>query len=111
MPQRFTSAAFSWVEVNMTKTILIAAYLVLISIIGWVLPYIDKKRAGKGEWRIRERTLFIVALLGGSISMYASMKKYRHKTKHKRFMIGIPFIIALQIISAAAIIFFYNIRP
>lgn len=94
----------------MTKTILIAAYMVLISIIGWVLPYVDKKRAGKGEWRIRERTLFIVALLGGSIAMYASMKKYRHKTKHKRFMIGIPLIIAFQIIFAAAAAYFYYIR-
>lgn len=94
----------------MSKIILIAAYLLVISIIGWVLPYKDKKRAGNGEWRIRERTLFLVALLGGSIAMYASMKKYRHKTKHKRFMIGIPCIIALQIILAAAAAYFYIIR-
>lgn len=84
-----------------------AVYLVVISIIGWILPYADKKRARDGSWRIPEKTLFIVAALGGSAAMYASMKKYRHKTKHKRFMIGIPCIMIVQaaIIAAAVILY------
>lgn len=73
-----------------------AVYIAVISIIGWILPYADKKRAKNGSWRIPEKTLFIVSALGGSVAMYASMKKYRHKTKHKRFMVGIPCIMIAQ---------------
>lgn len=82
----------------MEKYIVIGAvvYIAVISIIGWILPYADKKRAKNGSWRIPEKTLFIVSALGGSVAMYASMKKYRHKTKHKRFMIGIPCIMIVQ---------------
>lgn len=73
-----------------------AVYIAVISIIGWILPYVDKRRAKNGSWRIPEKTLFVVSALGGSVAMYASMKKYRHKTKHKRFMIGIPCIMIAQ---------------
>ena len=73
-----------------------AEYIAVISIIGWILPYVDKRRAKNGSWRIPEKTLFVVSALGGSVAMYASMKKYRHKTKHKRFMIGIPCIMIAQ---------------
>lgn len=84
-----------------------AVYIAVISLIGWILPYVDKKRAKNGSWRIPEKNLFIVSALGGSVAMYASMKKYRHKTKHKRFMIGIPCIMIAQaaIIVAAVILY------
>lgn len=90
------------------KLIIIGAYFVIISIIGWVLPYADKKRAKEGKWRIRESTLFLVSAFGGSAVMYASMKKYHHKTKHKRFMIGIPCIIVIQIAALAVFLYFYH---
>lgn len=90
--------------------IAIAAYLIIINVIGWVLPIIDKKKARNGEWRIPEKTLFIAAALGGSIAMLISMKKYRHKTLHKRFMIGIPCIIVLQLAAAAAAVYLYLSR-
>lgn len=83
-----------------------SAYIIVINIIGWVLPIIDKKRAQNNQWRIKESTLFIVSAIGGSAAMLASMKKYCHKTKHKRFMIGIPMIIALQIILLVTASFF-----
>ena len=53
--------------------------------------------AKMGGWRIPEQTLFILVLLGGGIGMYFAMKVIRHKTRHKRFMIGIPLIIIFQI--------------
>ncbi|MGN0586295.1 MAG: DUF1294 domain-containing protein [Oscillospiraceae bacterium] len=84
-----------------------AAYVAVISMIGWILPYADKKRARNGSWRIPEKTLFVVAALGGSAAMYASMKKYRHKTKHKRFMIGIPCIMIAQAALIAAAVILY----
>lgn len=88
----------------------LAVYIVSVSIIGWILPYMDKKRARNGSWRIPEKTLFIVSALGGSFAMYASMKKYRHKTKHKRFMIGIPLIMLVQagLIAAGVILYVKN---
>ena len=78
------------------------AYIIVINIIGWVLPIVDKKRAKNNKWRIRESTLFVISAMGGSAAMLASMKKFRHKTKHKRFMIGIPLIIVVQIILLTA---------
>lgn len=84
-----------------------AAYLMIISIIGWVLPIIDKKKARNGEWRIPEKTLFIVAALGGSAAMLISMKKHRHKTLHKRFMIGIPCMIVFQLAAVSAAVYLY----
>ena len=61
---------------------------------------IDKKKARKHRWRIRERTLFAVAILGGSIGSYIGMQVFRHKTKHLQFTIGMPLIIALQCVLA-----------
>lgn len=84
--------------------IAVAIYLAAISLVGFILPIIDKSRAKKGRWRISEKALFITGLLGGAVSEYISMLIFRHKTKHKRFMIGLPCIIALQI--AAIILIF-----
>ena len=88
--------------------IAIVLYILIISVIGWILPIVDKKRAKKNEWRIKEQTLFIVSILGGSLAMYASMKKYRHKTKHKRFMIGIPAIIVMQLIIIILVVYYIS---
>ena len=52
----------------------------------------DKKRAIRGEWRIRESTLWFVVLLGGAIGGYIGMRAYRHKTKHTSFAILFPFL-------------------
>ena len=85
--------------------ILTAAYLIIINIIGFILPPVDKSKAKKNKWRIRERTLFIVSALGGSVAMYISMRIFHHKTK--RFMIGIPAIIVLQLGAVFAIWYFF----
>ena len=72
-------------------------YFVVISIISAVVCVADKRRAVKGKWRVKESTLFLLCALGGSAAMYITMRLIRHKTLHKRFMIGIPLIIAVQI--------------
>ena len=56
----------------------------------------DKSRAKKHKRRVPEKTLFLTAAFGGSIAMYLTMLTVRHKTKHKRFMIGLPLIIFVQ---------------
>ena len=77
-------------------------YFAGISLATAVVTALDKYRAKKGRWRIPEATLFILAIAGGSVAEYTVMRLIRHKTKHKRFMIGLPVIIILQL----ALVFF-----
>ena len=73
-------------------------YLIAINLISFLAMYIDKRKAKYGRWRIPEQTLFILALIGGSIGAIAGMYTFRHKTKKLRFSIGFPVILILQII-------------
>ena len=84
---------------------LLIAYVVFINVFAVIITIVDKKRAKKSQWRIRERTLFLVSALGGSVAMLITMKKIRHKTQHKSFMIGIPLIIAAQILLIGFILY------
>ena len=72
-------------------------YILIINFISAFVCVFDKHRAKKGGYRVPESTLFALCLMGGSVGMYLTMKAIRHKTRHKRFMIGIPLIIILQI--------------
>lgn len=72
-------------------------YLAAVTIIGALVSVFDKIAAKKDLRRVPERTLFFWALVGGGIGVYLSMLLIRHKTLHKRFMLGIPAIILLQI--------------
>lgn len=65
-------------------------YYILISIYGIAITVSDKKRAVKGKRRISEHHLMITGLLGASLPMFITMKIIRHKTKHSKFMIGLP---------------------
>jgi len=87
---------------NLIEKILIA-YLLLINIITLILYGIDKWKAKHNMWRIPEATLIILAVLGGSIGAFAAMKLFHHKTMHKKFYIGVPVIIVLQIALCLAI--------
>lgn len=79
-------------------------YLFLINALGFALMLADKRKAQKNRWRIPERTLIAVALLGGSLGSIAGMHLFRHKTKHLKFAIGLPAILALQIILAVILL-------
>lgn len=76
----------------------IILYLLLINAAAFTLMLVDKWKAKWGHWRIPEKTLFLTAALGGSIGALAGMYLFRHKTKHLSFTIGMPLILALQII-------------
>ena len=58
---------------------------------------IDKAKAKRGAWRVPEKTLFLLPLLGGSLGALLGMKVFRHKTKHWYFVWGIPLILVAQI--------------
>ena len=73
-------------------------YLLIISVLSVIVTVTDKICAIYQKWRVRERTLFILSALGGCVAMYLTMLLIRHKTKHKRFMIGLPIIILLQVV-------------
>lgn len=89
-------------EIFNLKNILI--YLLIINIIAFFAMFIDKKKAEKNRWRIKESTLLILALIGGSIGAIVGMYTFRHKTQKPRFFVGIPIIIALQILIVIAIL-------
>ena len=73
----------------------------MINVISFSLYGIDKRRAKKNRWRIREATLMTVAALGGSVGSLLGMYTVRHKTKHLKFVLGIPVILVVQILVAA----------
>ena len=78
--------------------IFILAYVVLMSLIAFAAFGLDKYKAKSNRWRIRERTLFLFALLGGGIGAFQGMKVFHHKTLHKQFAIGIPAIMIVQLL-------------
>lgn len=79
-------------------------YICVINIIGFILMGIDKKKAVKGQWRIRESTLFLVSLIGGSAGTLAGMFVFRHKTKKWYFRIFMPLILIMHIVLAIVFI-------
>lgn len=74
----------------------LAAYLLIINIVGFAVMGIDKKRAIRGAWRISEASLFLTALLGGALGCIVGMQHFRHKTKHWYFKYGMPAIFLAQ---------------
>ena len=84
-----------------------AVYLAVISVAAVLICCYDKLAARSKWWRVPEKVLFLLSALGGSVFMYITMRIIRHKTLHKRFMIGIPLIILLQI--AIILLFYFKI--
>lgn len=76
----------------------IILYLLIINLIGFLAMWLDKRKAKKGKWRISEPTLLGIGILGGSIGSMIGMYTFRHKTKKKRFTIGMPAILITEII-------------
>lgn len=87
--------------------ILLVLYLLVMNITGIAVMAIDKSKARHHAWRIPEKTLFLVSLLGGSLGTWAGMYIFRHKTRHWYFVAGMPAIFFIQI---AALVYFMYIR-
>ena len=75
----------------------IVYYLIIINIVTFLVYGIDKWKAKKSLWRVRENSLLMLAILGGSIGAWLGMKVWHHKTLHKKFRYGIPAIIIIQL--------------
>ena len=83
---------------------LLTSYLAVINFIGFALMGIDKYKAKKRAFRIPEATLFIVAIIGGSVGSIAGMYLFRHKTRHRSFVLGMPLILLAQIALVYAVL-------
>lgn len=81
-------------------------WLILISLISVIVTVADKVKAKSGSQRVPEATLMLLSVLGGSLAMLITMLIIRHKTKHPKFMVGIPVIILLQVVAGCAIFAF-----
>lgn len=84
---------------------IIAIYLVGANIAGFLLMGLDKWKAKNKRWRVAEKTLFGVSLLGGSVGTWVGMYAFRHKTRHWHFVVGMPLILAVQVAAALFLLF------
>ncbi|MBQ1838102.1 MAG: DUF1294 domain-containing protein [Ruminococcus sp.] len=78
-------------------------YLLAVNFFAFCMTVFDKRRAIRGGRRVRESTLLTVAAIGGSVGMFLTMRAIRHKTRKKKFMLGIPAIFLLQVAAAFGI--------
>lgn len=84
-------------------------WLIAVNIAGISITAQDKRAARRGAWRVPEKTLFLLCILGGCPGVYLTMRAIHHKTLHKRFMIGIPLIFLAQLV--VCFILWYSIIP
>ena len=90
----------------MTK--LLFFYFCAVNALSAILTIADKSFAKRKKWRIRESTLILVAVLGGSPAEYIAMRIIHHKTRHKKFMIGLPLIFLIQLAAVLVFLYFYK---
>ena len=83
---------------------MLSLYLILINAAALLLMRADKRRAQKKQWRIPEATLMLSAVLGGSVGALAGMYLFHHKTRHRKFTLGIPLILLIQLLAAGFLI-------
>lgn len=76
----------------------IVIYLIVINMLTFCVYGIDKRKAIRKQWRVPERTLLFLAVIGGSIGALAGMQVFRHKTRHLKFKLGVPGILVVQVI-------------
>ncbi|AOT72431.1 DUF1294 domain-containing protein [Geosporobacter ferrireducens] len=84
-------------ELFKTKEVYIGLYILFINTAGFIITALDKYYAKTHRWRIAEKFFFIVSLMGGAAGVLMGMKVIRHKTLHKSFTIGIPFLFIMNI--------------
>lgn len=75
----------------------LAVWLIAINLVTFAVYGADKRRARRGAWRVPEKTLFLLPLLGGSVGALLGMRVFRHKTRHWYFVWGVPAILLAQL--------------
>ena len=98
MAENSEDSAAEEVSTVKTSVVVILVWLAGINLLAFGMMYADKRRAKTKKQRIPEKTLFVTAALGGSIGAMTGMWAFRHKTKHKTFVYGMPAILAAQLL-------------
>lgn len=80
-------------------------YLVFMNLAAFTAMGVDKSKAKRGVWRIPEKTLFLLSILGGSVGSLAGMHIFRHKTRHVKFVFGMPAILVLHLAAAGVLLY------
>jgi uncharacterized membrane protein YsdA (DUF1294 family) len=83
---------------------IISGIFFTLNLLTFIIYGIDKLKAKKAKWRISEATLLLLAVIGGSIGAWLGLQVWRHKTQHKKFYIGIPLILTLQVVATVYIL-------
>ena len=78
-----------------------------MNVIAFVTYGADKQKAKRQQWRVPENVLIALAALGGSVGAWAAMYLFHHKTRKSKFSIGVPLILALQILTVCLAYFAY----
>ena len=99
----FAHRRVSFLTTTMLRYV-IAGYLLLINIAGFLVMWYDKSKAKQHAWRVPEKVLFLSAILGGSIGSILGMRVFRHKTKHWYFVWGMPVILVIQLALAGYLV-------
>lgn len=86
---------------------IISIYFIIINLVGYIIMAVDKRKSIRNKWRIKEKTLFAISLVGGALGMMLGMRNFHHKTKKTMFRIGIPILTILNI--AVYIYLIYNL--
>ena len=73
-------------------------YLLCVNVVAFAMYGIDKRKAVKDQWRIPEKTLLLAALIGGAVGAFVGMQIFHHKTKHWKFILGVPACMVLHIV-------------
>lgn len=90
----------------MNTELYIAIFAGLVSVVSVMLTVYDKVASIAKKWRIPEKMLMMFAFFGGATAMYITMQLIRHKTKHKKFMIGLPVFIVIHLALIIYIVMF-----
>ncbi len=77
---------------------ILIGYLVLVNLAAFAMFGIDKRKAIKDQWRIPEKTLLLIVLIGGSVGAFVGMQVFHHKTKHWKFILGVPACMILHVL-------------
>lgn len=88
----------------MEVILILLAYLFVVNLVNFILMGVDKRKAQNHDWRIPEITFFIWALMGGALGGILGMYTFRHKTRHAKFVFGLPVIGILELIAVIAVI-------
>ena len=81
-------------------------YLLIVNVVAFLLYGLDKRKAIKGQWRIPEKVLLGMAVIGGAIGALFGMLVFHHKIRKWKFMLGVPVILILQIVAVCYVVSF-----